>query len=37
MSFELERWPPNGIDGLVIRSQPLRAELAMVFMMVARK
>jgi hypothetical protein len=34
MSLELERWPPKGIDGLVMRSQPLRAEFAMVFMIV---
>ena len=33
---ELERWPPKGIEGLVMRSQPLRAEFAIVFMMDAR-
>jgi hypothetical protein len=33
--LELERWPPKGIDGLVMRSQPLRAELAIVFMAIA--
>jgi hypothetical protein len=35
--LELDRWPPKGIEGaLVIRSQPLRAEFAMVFMIVLR-